>query len=173
MTTATNGSSAEWFPHHFLGGSQYLGREGVFFQQAHDDCGGAALKMILAHFDISVEYGLLMQRLRASPEGTTLLNLKQSAESVGLRCEGWRLRSQDLAQIPLPAVLLLHRRHFVVVASACAREGIQILDPIRGRLRISPGKLLSIWRGETLLFCRGGSGAGDMHPWFARRSTKP
>jgi ABC-type bacteriocin/lantibiotic exporter with double-glycine peptidase domain len=171
MMTVTNGNCAVWFPHHFLGDSQCLGREGVFFQQSHDDCGGAALKMILAHFGMSVEYGPLMQRLHAGPDGTTMLSLKQLAESEGLRCEGWRLTPQDLAQIPLPAVLLLCRHHFVVISSASSHGGIQILDPVRGRLRISVRKLLSIWKGETLLFCRPDAGAGNICRWFARRRT--
>jgi ABC-type bacteriocin/lantibiotic exporter with double-glycine peptidase domain len=172
MITATNGNCAEWFPHHFLGDSQYLGRQGVFFQQSHDDCGGAALKMILAHFGIPVEYGSIMQRLHAGPNGTTMLSLKQLAESEGLRCEGWRLNPQDLTQIPLPAVLLLRRHHFAVIASASLHEGIQILDPVRGRLRISGSKLVSIWEGETLLFHGSNAGAADIHRWFARRKTQ-
>ncbi len=168
MTVEMTARGALWFPHHFLGDTPCLGRDGVFFQQSYDDCGGAALKMILEHFDIPVEYGLLWQRLHDSPEGATMLSIKQLAEFEGLLCEGWRLSPQDLLAIPLPAVLLLQRRHFVVVASVNAAKGIVILDPVRGRLRVSVRKLVSLWNGETLLFCERGATSGKQSCWFVR-----
>jgi ABC-type bacteriocin/lantibiotic exporter with double-glycine peptidase domain len=83
-----------------------------------------------------------------------------------LLCEGWRLAPQDLRSIPLPAVLLLRRRHFVVVERVDAKDGIFLLDPVRGRLRVSMRKLLSLWQGETLVFGRNGSVAGEYRRWF-------
>jgi ATP-binding cassette subfamily B protein RaxB len=170
MTAEMTETGALWFPHHFLGDTPCLGREGVFFQQSHGDCGGAALKMILEHFDIPIEYGPLWQRLQDRPEGTTMLGIKQLAESAGLLCEGWRLSPQDLRHIPLPAVLLLQRRHFVVVASVDADKGILILDPVRGRLLVSVRKLVSVWNGETLLFCKRGTASKKGSCWFARQN---
>jgi ABC-type bacteriocin/lantibiotic exporter with double-glycine peptidase domain len=161
-------ASILWYPHHFLDGTQYLGREGVFFQQSHSDCGGAALKMIFDYFGIPIEYGKLLQRLRTGPDGTTMLSIKQLAEAEGLLCEGWRLAARDLPGIPLPAVLLLRRNHFVVVASMRPGEGILILDPVRGRIRISVAKLVSVWKGETLLFCKPGADANRYMRWFLR-----
>ncbi|MBZ5498588.1 MAG: hypothetical protein LAP85_19505 [Acidobacteriia bacterium] len=172
MASVTTAASALWFPHHFLGGARYLGREGVFFQQAHNDCGGAALKMIFDHFGISLDYGLLLQRLADGPEGTTMLSIKKLAEAEGLLCAGWRLALQDLHDIPLPAVLLLRRNHFVVMASRSPAAEIQILDPVRGRLGISVCNLQTVWRGEILLFCSPGRGAWQRGRWFGRRNHR-
>jgi len=166
MTETITAGCALWFPHHFLGDTQFLGREGVIFQQSHSDCGGAALKMVLNHYDIPMEYARLLEQLRIGPEGATMLNLKQLAESEGLRCEGWRLAPQDLPAIPLPAVLLLRRSHFVVVERVDAKDGILLLDPVRGRLRVSMRKLTSIWQGETLVFGRAGTAAKNHRRWF-------
>jgi len=143
----------EGFPHHFLGGSERLGNDGVFFRQAHDDCAGAAIKMVLDFFKIPIEYGQIRQRLNPGPEGVTMLDLKRFVETKGLRCEGWRLSFQDLPQIPLPAVLLLRRNHFVVLERCTPVDGIILLDPVQGRLRLRSQNLLSVWKGETLLFC--------------------
>jgi ABC-type bacteriocin/lantibiotic exporter with double-glycine peptidase domain len=167
MVALSTAACALWFPHHFLGDSQYLNSEGVFFQQSHSDCGGAALKMIFDRFAIPMEYSGLLQRLRPGPEGATMLRIKQVAESEGLHCAGWRLSMRDLPAIPLPAVLLLRRRHFVVLEAVNAKAGILILDPVRGRLRLSGRKLQSIWRGETLLFCL--SKTNGLSRWFPRK----
>lgn len=168
MVSLTTATDALWFPHHFLGDTQSLGCEGVFFQQSHGDCGGAALKMMLEHFDIRIDYGLLWQRLNDSPEGTTMLSIKKAAEREGLLCEGWRLSPQDLLHIPLPAILLVQRSHFVVVAGADAPKGVVILDPVRGRLRLPARKLIACWNGETLLFSRRGTASHKPGCWFAR-----
>jgi len=143
----------EGFPHHFLCGNERLGNDGVFFQQAHDDCAGAAIKMVLDFFKIPIEYGQIQQHVNPGPEGVTMLDLKRFAEAKGLRCEGWRLSLQDLTQIPLPAVLLLRRNHFVVLERCTPADGIILLDPVQGRLRLRSQNLFSVWEGETLLFC--------------------
>lgn len=167
--SVTSATCALWFPHHFLSGTHYLGREGVFFQQAHNDCAGAALKMILDRFGIAIDYGLLLRRLQPAPEGTTMLSVKQLAEAEGLLCAGWRLAPHDLPGIPLPAVLLLCRKHFVVLDRMSSPKDILILDPVRGRLRVPPGKLLSVWQGETLLFRSRKADAARHGRWFAKR----
>ncbi len=167
MIGEATSTGALWFPHHFLGDTLCLGRDGVFFQQSHGDCGGAALKMILEHFDIPVEYSLLWQRLQDGPQGATMLSIKKAAESEGLRCEGWRLSPRDLLHVPLPAILLLHRSHFVVADNVDPVKGIVILDPVRGRLLVSVRKLASLWKGETLLFSNRGAGSKKQRCWFA------
>ncbi len=152
MKDQTTDNRAFWFPHHFLGESPSLGRRGVFFQQFHGDCGGAALKMILDHFDIAMDYESLWRQLQDGPGGTTMLDIKTLAESLGLCCDGWRFSVGDLLRIPLPAILLAQRKHFVVLAAINASRGALILDPVRGRVRVSLGRLMSFWQGETLLF---------------------
>jgi ABC-type bacteriocin/lantibiotic exporter with double-glycine peptidase domain len=148
------------------GGIEYLGGEGVFFQRDGNDCGAAALKMIFDRFGIPVDYGKLLTRLNPGPEGAAMLRLKQLAEAEGLLCRGWRLAPRDLAGIPLPAILFLRRNHFVVMESQNSEKGVLILDPRRGRLRISVRKLLALWPGETLLFCKPGEESGRHGRWF-------
>ena len=147
---------------------EYLGRDGVFLQRTATDCGGAALKMIFDRLDIPMEYGPLLQRLHSGPQGTTMSSMKELAESAGLLCEGWRLGPDDLPGIPLPAVLLLRPRHFVVVETVRPPDGVLILDPLRGRLRVPLRRLLADWKGESLLFIKPGNRAGPHGRWFAR-----
>lgn len=169
MTAVSVAACALWFPHHFLGDSEYLDSEGVFFQQSHNDCSGAALKMIFDRFAVPMDYDRLMRKLQPGPEGATMLRIKETAESAGLRCSGWRLSLRDLTEIPLPAILLLRRRHFVVLEAADAAAGIRILDPVRGRLKLSARKLRSVWEGETLLFSP--QKANGRARWFPRKTA--
>jgi ABC-type bacteriocin/lantibiotic exporter with double-glycine peptidase domain len=152
MDKEISASCALWFPHHFLGDIRSQGRHGVFFQQSNNDCGAAALKMIFEHFEIAMDYRLLLHRLQNGSADTTMLDIKTLAESAGLICDGWRLSARDLFRIPIPAVLLVHRKHFVVLAGIHGDRGALILDPVRGRLRISMRRLVSVWQGETLIF---------------------
>jgi ATP-binding cassette subfamily B protein len=150
------------------GGIQSLGREGVFFQRAANDCGAAALKMILDHFGIAMDYAQLLRRLNTGAVGTAMLSMKDLARAQGLLCEGWRLAPQDLTRIPLPAVLLLRPNHFVVMDRLGPNQGVSVLDPIRGKLRMSVRRLLSDWKGEALLFSKPGESPGPHGRWFVR-----
>jgi ABC-type bacteriocin/lantibiotic exporter with double-glycine peptidase domain len=164
MATAT---CALWRSSSSAGAIEYLGRDGVFFQRAATDCGGAALKMIFDRMDIAVEYGLLMERLPTGPQGTAMSSMKELAEFAGLLCAGWRLRPDDLSDIPLPAILLLRPRHFVVVEAVRPSGDVLILDPLRGRLRVPVRRLLADWKGESLLFIKPENRAGPHGRWFA------
>lgn len=141
-----------WYGYRSLREVVYLGREGVFLQRSSYDCGDAALKMIFDHHQIAIAYDELLARLGNSPAGASMLSMKQLSEAKGLRCEGWRLKFEDLRRAPLPAILLLNRNHYVVLDSFTASGEPLLRDPARGRLRLSPRKLRSIWKGDTLLF---------------------
>ena len=152
--------------------TQYMGREGVVFQRGATDCGGAALKMIFDRFGITMDYGQLLSRLKTGATGTAMLNMKEVAEAEGLLCAGWRLAPRDLPVIPLPAILLIRTSHFVVMDSPYSAQGILVLDPARGRLRLSMHKLLSVWNGESLLFCKPGVDSDRHGRWFGHSQFK-
>ncbi len=120
-------------------------------QQSRSDCGPAALKMILDHWDI--DGGTLAEleiATGAGPDGTSLLALKRAAEERGLTGRGLRLPVHRLRDIPLPAIAHVHGDHFVVVRSA--GDELVIDDPSLGRLRMSPRAFARAWDGIVLAF---------------------
>ena len=167
MAALATATCAVWRSSPMAGGVEYLGRDGIFFQHTATDCGGAALKMIFDRFEIAMEYRLMLRRLHTGTEGTAMASMKELAESAGLLCEGWRLAPHDLSVIPLPAILLLRPHHFVVVETVSSPHSVLILDPLRGRLRMEVRRLLSVWKGESLLFSKPGDSAGLHGRWFA------
>ena len=80
-----------------------------------------------------------------------MLRLKQVAEKWGLSAEGWRIAPDDLDRIPLPAIALLNRNHYVVVESLAGAGQLIYADPALGRVRMN--RRLFLWRsrGEMLL----------------------
>ncbi len=155
------------------GDMHLLGTEGVVMQQHRWDCGIAALKMILDYHGVQCRYSDLLAQLgTGSRSGASMLTLKRLSESRGLRCAGWRLAAADLRRIPLPAILLLRRGHFVVLHSISADGEILLLDPARGRSEISFRKLHSLWEGEILLFYSPGSIPDSYQRWFGDSFSK-
>ena len=149
-----------------LTGVTCLGGEGVFRQKYAYDCGNAALQMVFASFEVTVSYEELLQALKTTTAGTSMLSLKHLAEAKGLRCEGWKLSPGDLREIPLPAILFLRKNHFVVLDGLVGSGDFLVRDPARGRLQIAPQKLQSIWGGEILLFRKPGNGSNQHDRWF-------
>jgi len=136
-------------------GASYLGIQGVELQTKPNGCGPASLKMVLDHFGLLVALGELEKQVMLTRRGTSMLALKEAAERRGLCAEGWRLVGKDLLRVSLPAIILVHGDHFMVVDSISAQRQVYMRDPAVGRLRMSLYQLAGLWRGETLVFVRG------------------
>ncbi len=126
-------------------------------QQTRSDCGPAALKMILDHWNVE---GTTLAELEvatgAGPDGTSLLALKKAAEERGVTSQGLRLPVERLPDIPLPAIAHVHGDHFVVIRSAGPE--IVIDDPSLGRLRMTSRTFERSWDGVVLAFASGQPG---------------
>lgn len=123
-------------------------------QQRRSDCGPAALKMVLDHWDIEdTTLSALEIATGTGPDGTSLLALKRAAEERGLTSQGLRLPVQRLREIPLPAIAHVHGDHFVVIRSA--GDELVIDDPSLGRLRMSSRTFERSWDGVVLSFTSG------------------
>lgn len=135
----------------FMIEAEYLDKLGVVFQTRDNNCGPSALKMIFNHFNINSTIDEIENKVGLTEKGSTMLALKEMAESKGLKVEGWRLTIQDLLTKPFPTLLFIHGDHYVVVDSIVNKEAF-IRDPAIGRLRLNQNNLNSIWNGETLIF---------------------
>lgn len=130
----------------------YLGCEGVVLQDKSNNCGPAALKMILDHYGVPASVREIERRTRLTRDGSSLFALKKTAESFGMGAEGWRMKLEDLVKRRFPLIIFVEGRHFVVVDSVNRSGCFFVRDPAIGRLRISSRKLGDIWKGETLIF---------------------
>jgi len=147
-----NPQSARHFFASLLG-VEYLGKSGVVLQRGELDCGPAAMEMVFQHHGLRVPLEELEKQMLDKPTGTSMLCMKRVAERYGFRAEGWHLTAADFERIPLPAIALWDRKHYVVVESRAGRH-LTILDPATGRWTIRTGRFVDDCNGEALLLWR-------------------
>ena len=145
-------------------GSKRMGesaKTNMVFQDRTNNCGAAALKMILEHFGRTIPLRDLERKLVLSSRGTSMQRLKEIADEVGLQACGWRLRREDLGRIRYPIIMLLKKNHFAVADCLDPSGFLSVRDPATGNMRISQETLQDIWDGDALIFsCNQTAGIG-------------
>lgn len=127
-------------------------RNEVVFQDRTNNCGAAALKMVLEHFGHTGSLRELERQLVLSIGGTSMQQLKEIASAFGLQAYGCMLRREDLASVRYPIIMFLKKNHFVVADRLDTSGCLLVRDPAMGVVKISPQALLDIWNGEALVF---------------------
>jgi ATP-binding cassette, subfamily B, bacterial len=84
-------------------------------------------------------------------DGTTARALANAARELGLDVRALTLPSADLASLPLPAVLHWRFCHFVVL-ERWSHDSADIVDPARGRTRVSSDEFNDSFTGVALVF---------------------
>jgi ABC-type bacteriocin/lantibiotic exporter with double-glycine peptidase domain len=92
--------------------------------------------MVFDHYAIDRPLSEFERDLLDRPTGTSMLRLKEVAESCGLRAEGLRVSESELVGIPVPSIALLNNKHYVVIESIESSNAIIYADPIIGRIRM-------------------------------------
>src|SRR5262249_29950541 len=95
-------------------GAEYLGEENVIRQHTTYDCGVVCLQMALRERGVITTPEELRRIAHTTRAGTSLLGLKRAAEANGAMASAWRLVTQDLHKIPLPAIAFVEGNHFVL-----------------------------------------------------------
>ncbi len=133
---------------------EYLGSEGVIYQTKKNNCGVAAVKMVLEMNGVPASFTEVESELPLTAEGATMLTLQTVLRQYGLESEGWRIDVEELPNRRFPMILFVHGDHFVVADSVDGqtREEVFLRDPSSGRWRVPRSTLRKIWKGETLIF---------------------
>jgi ABC-type bacteriocin/lantibiotic exporter with double-glycine peptidase domain len=121
-------------------------------QDRANNCGAAALKMVIEHFGRIVSQSDLENKLALSSAGTSLQRIKEVGENFGLQAHGWKLRQEDLEHVQYPIIMFWKRKHFVVADSLDAFGNLSVRDPAVGSVRIQRETLQDIWSGEAVSF---------------------
>jgi ATP-binding cassette subfamily B protein RaxB len=133
-------------------GARFVGEEGVVLQSKWNDCGAASLKMVLAARGIRCDVPDVAGRLRLTPQGKSMSELRRAALEFGVPARSWAMQPRELKQVPLPVVAFVKGNHFVVVRRWIEPDVLEIDDPALGRLRWPLRSFARIWSGETLVF---------------------
>ncbi len=133
-------------------GARFLGETGVVLQSQANDCGAAALKMVLAAHGVQCDVEDLARALRLTPRGTSMRDLRCASLEFGVPASSWMIQPRDLRQIPLPAVAFVKGSHFVVVRRWIGQDALEVDDPALGKLVWPLRSFAKVWSGETLVF---------------------
>lgn len=119
-----------------------------FYKQLDSmDCGPTCLRMIAQFHGKSYTIEELKNKTQKSKTGTSLLNISEAAEAIGMRTIGAKITFDKLRkEAPLPAVLHWKQDHFVVLYQIKSNK-LLIADPAHGLIRIGIKDFIQYWTG--------------------------
>lgn len=121
----------------------------VFLQTEAAECGLASLGMVASYHGHRIDLAGLRRRFTLSLKGATLAYLMQAAARLRLAPRALRLELEELPKLRTPCILHWDLNHFVVLASAGAREAT-IHDPAFGARRMPLAEVSKHFTGVAL-----------------------
>lgn len=126
-------------------------------QQYDFSCGSAALATLLTyHYGAPVTEAQAFESMykvgdqpKIHKEGFSLLDMKRFLESIGIKADGFEMDVDRLAEVGIPAIVLLDvggYKHFVVVKGIRGDE-IVVGDPAQGVHILSRRDFEAMWNG--------------------------
>ncbi|MGB3508617.1 MAG: peptidase domain-containing ABC transporter [Microcoleaceae cyanobacterium] len=119
----------------------------VILQQSEEDCGAACLASIAKYHGRNLTINRLRESIGTNQQGTTLLGLKQGADTIGFNARSVKANPGILDQIdsaPLPAIIHWQGYHWVVLYGKQGDKYV-IADPALGIRFLSKKELAEAW----------------------------
>ncbi|MCB8958545.1 MAG: peptidase domain-containing ABC transporter [Nocardioides sp.] len=128
-----------------------MSRVRFVFQMTSTECGLACLAMVAGALGRRTTLAALRERIEVGRDGVSALALVAAADSLGLRARAVAAPAERLADRSQPWIAVWEDSHFVVVQSLGPRR-VDVLDPARGRRRMSREEFDAGYQGIALLF---------------------
>lgn len=109
-----------------------------------NDCGIACLKMIAEYYGKEFSHNFLSSICYRNRTGVSMLNIKDSAESLGFSTKGVLIDFDKLRTISFPIVVYWNQCHYVVVHDIKGNN-VSVADPAKGMLTYSKSSFLKCW----------------------------
>jgi ATP-binding cassette subfamily C protein len=123
-------------------------------QQSGADCAAASLAIVAKHYGRTFKISRLREVIGTAKGGTTLLGLKQGAESLGFQAKVLKINPEQcdrfIEKFSPPAIIYWQGYHFVVLYGQENDQYI-VSDPGIGIRYLSRSELLDGWQGGFTL----------------------
>ncbi|CAM3882898.1 MULTISPECIES: cysteine peptidase family C39 domain-containing protein [Flavobacterium] len=114
-------------------------------QKTTQECGPTCLKMIFEYYGDKISLDSINKLSKLdSIEGTNLLNLSDTAETLGYRTLAIKIDFEKFKEAPLPAMLHWNNNHFVVIYKI-ENDSISIADPAIGLYKLNINEFKEHW----------------------------
>jgi|GEM_PF-741854 len=126
--------------------------EGMVLQSTAYTCGPAALATLLKILGSDNNYyEKITQLVQIVQNGSSLLDLKRSAETLGYQAEGYKKTINELAfSGPVLAHVIINDYHHFTVVEGMSDRYVFLADPTLGQVSMPLEQFKKIWNGVTL-----------------------
>ena len=120
------------------------------------NCGVACLSMICAYYGIdNMSLAVIREFAQTDREGNSMYSLKQAAEKLYMKAEGYEAEKEDLLSDEVNYPIIVHTivdglyLHYMVMFEA-NEKGVVLGDPANGQVSMSWEQFESIWTGQLM-----------------------
>jgi ATP-binding cassette subfamily B protein len=126
-------------------------------QMTTTDCGAACIAMVVSYFGRPTSLAESREICAPGRDGNSGNEVAAGARRFGLRVRTVSADIHDLPSLDLPAILHWDFRHYVVLESI-ERRGYRVIDPGRGRRRVSRDEIDRRFTGVAFCLTLGETG---------------
>jgi ATP-binding cassette, subfamily B, bacterial len=119
-------------------------------QMSEVECGLACLAMILHYYGRKTALSELRTRYGVGRDGLSALGMVTAARHYGMRVRAISLQQNDFRFVRLPAIVHWEFNHFLVV-ERWSRKRVDVVDPARGRYRLTHDEFDAGFTGVVIL----------------------
>lgn len=115
------------------------------------DCGATCLKMLLDYYGIDVPLDQLIKDCNTRLIGCTAADVLRAGRLHGVEMHAYKTDLDGILKVDRPAIIWWKRKHFCVLCGIDEGGNIVIINPDRGRYRMSKS-LFGAWYSGVAIF---------------------
>ena len=115
------------------------------------DCGATCLKMLLDYYEIDVPLDQLVKECNTRLIGCTAADVLRAGRLHGQEMHAYKTDLDGILKVDRPAIVWWKRKHFCILCGVDDAGNIVIINPDRGRYRMSKS-LFKCWYSGIALF---------------------